>query len=600
MTLLLSCQALTKAFSARPLFKDIRFGISEGERIGLIGPNGSGKSTLLNILAGVETADSGTVSMKRLLRLGYVPQEDVFPPDQTVLEVLEAVVQEAPLEEYERTALLSRTLAQVGFPDTAQKTRALSGGWRKRLAIARELMKEPELLLLDEPTNHLDLEGVLWLESLLKDASFACLLISHDRYFLENVANRIVELNAAYPDGYLRVEGAYSDFLARKEEFLAAQQHQQIALASQVKREVEWLRRGPQARTTKAKFRIEEAGRMMEDLADLKFRNAQARAVDVDFTASGRQTRALLLAKEIEKTLGGRTLFSHLSFTLMPGVKLGLLGPNGSGKTTLIRLLTGELEPDAGQIKRADDLRIVVFDQNRAQLDRQAFLRDALSPNSDYVQYRGGSIHIASWAKRFLFRPEQLDMPVHALSGGEQARILIANLMLTPADLLILDEPTNDLDISSLEVLEESLQDFPGALVLVTHDRYMLDNISTELLALDGKGHTAFFADYAQWEANRPHPAAPAPPVPSKPAKPASSASLRRLSTAEQRELSRMEETILEAEEEVAARERLLQDPAVAADHVKMQACWQELQAAQARVAQLYTRWEELEARRNA
>ncbi len=604
MSILISCQSLTKSYGSRPLFRDIALGLSDGEKMGLIGPNGSGKSTLLRLLADEERPDSGEIARRRDVRLVYIPQEDLFPIGATVDEVLNAAMAGEPLEDYEIAAQRSMALAKVGFADGSAMVETLSGGWKKRLALARALVQRPDLLLLDEPTNHLDLQGVLWLEELLKAASFAFLLVSHDRTFLENVTNRVMELNRAYPDGYLRFEGTYSDFLLQKEEFLTAQTHQQHAMEGKVKREIEWLRRGAQARTTKADYRIQAANKMIGELADLKERNASGHTVSIDFSASGRKTRELLVAKGIGKSLGGCSLFSNLSFTLSPGVRLGLLGPNGSGKTTLLRLLTGELRPDSGTFKRADGLRIVLFDQNRAQLDKALSLRDALSPNSDYVSYRGGSIHVSAWARRFLFRPEQLDMPVGSLSGGEQARILIANLMLLPADLLILDEPTNDLDIPSLEVLEDSLEEFPGALVLVTHDRYMLDEVSTEMLALDGRGGHGFFADYAQWESvynqeriererQEKAQSAGAKAGP----KPASGAG-RRLSTAEQRELNNMEETIMTAEQEVEARQADMSDPAIVADHIKLKAAWEALQAAQESVHRLYARWEELEARK--
>ncbi len=354
-------------------------------------------------------------------------------------------------------------LGKVGFADAEQAVDSLSGGWRKRLSIARELIRGPDLLLLDEPTNHLDLEGILWLEKLLANAPFSFLLVSHDRYFLENATNRIVELSSAYADGYLSTNGTYSDFLVKREEYLGAQAARQQSLAGQVRREIEWLHRGAKARTTKAKGRIQQAGQLMQDLSDLKTRNAQSGAAKIDFVASNRQTRKMLAAKNVSKSFGGRQLFSGLDLVLSPGTKLGLLGPNGSGKSTLIRLLAGQDSPDAGEIWRAEQLRIVLFDQSRRQLDKSQTLRDALSPTGETVSYRGSSMHVTAWAARFLFRKEQLDLPVGDLSGGEQARVLIAQLMLQPADLLILDEPTNDLDISSLEVLEESLSDFPGA-----------------------------------------------------------------------------------------------------------------------------------------
>lgn len=601
MTPLVSCQNLTKSFGARALFSDITFGIGPGEKLGLIGPNGSGKSTLMKILAGEEKPDSGQVTRQRALRLVYVAQEERFEPESTVEDVLNAAMQDDVLEDYEREAQRNIALVATGFANGDQVVGTLSGGWKKRLALARGLVRRPDLLLLDEPTNHLDMHGVLWLEQLLKNANFAFVLVSHDRYFLENVTNRIVELNRAYPEGYLSINGNYSEFLIQKEEFLAAQQHRQHALEGQVKREVEWLRRGAQARSTKAQYRIDAAHQLIGELNEVKFRNSQDRSAAIDFTASGRRTKELLVGKGIGKTLGQKTLFSNLDVTLMPGTKLGLIGANGSGKTTLIRVLTGALSSDTGTVRPADGLRIVLFDQNRAQLDRNQLLREALSPNSDYVEFNGGKVHVASWARRFLFRPEQLDMPVGALSGGEQARILIANLMLQPADLLVLDEPTNDLDIPSLEVLEESLTEFKGALLLVTHDRFMLDSVSTELLSLDGNGNTAYYAEYAQWEeANKRSQAATV----SKPtnmksqAAPKPAATPRRLNTAEQRELANMEETIMQAETEVEERQAALSDPSVFSDHVKMQDAIKRLEAAQARVTALYTRWEELEARK--
>ncbi len=461
------------------------------------------------------------------------------------------------------------------------------------------MIQSPDMLLLDEPTNHLDLEGILWLEKLLKSASFAFLLVSHDRYFLENVSTRIIELGQAYPDGYLSIAGPYSTFLEKREEFLEAQAAQQTVLASKVRREIQWLRRGAKARTTKAKGRIQEANRLITDLGAIKTRNAQDRSVDIDFTATDRKTRKLLVADKLTKSLGNRTLFKDLSFTLSPGIKLGLLGPNGSGKTTLLRLLADQLAPDSGQIKRADGLRVVLFDQNRQQLDRSLTLRRALSPTGDTVYFRDSATHITSWAKRFLFGSEQLDMPVSDLSGGEQARILIARLMLEPADLLILDEPTNDLDIASLEVLEDSLEDFPGALVLVTHDRYMLDRLSTDLLALDGQGGAELFADYAQWEARQSQPPESAAKQDRKPAAPkAPSAPSKRLTWSEQRELEQMEANIQKAEEDLAKFQAELSDPATAADHVKMHAVCDNLHTAQERVETLYARWQELEGKR--
>src|SRR5687768_12749044 len=275
MSLLLACRSLSKSFGPRPLFRDISIAFDDTERTGLIGPNGSGKSTLLKILAALETPDVGTVDTRRQLKLGYLPQEDVFPPGLTVGQVVEGALRDTHLDEHERSTRAAIMLGKVGFTDPSQPVDSLSGGWKKRLALARKLVREPDLLLLDEPTNHLDLEGILWLEKLLSGATFAFVLVSHDRYFLENVTNRVVELSSAYADGYLSSAGGYSDFLVRREEYLAAQARNEQALASRVRREVEWLSRKAKARTTKAKGRIDEAGRMMQELSDLRTRNSQ-------------------------------------------------------------------------------------------------------------------------------------------------------------------------------------------------------------------------------------------------------------------------------------------------------------------------------------
>ena len=603
MSLLLTCQNLSKSFGARPLFRDVSISFDDTERTGLIGPNGSGKSTLLKILAGLEPPDGGEIVARRQLKLAYLPQHDVFPTGLTARDIVADAAPHGHGDEHDALVRADVLLGKAGFDDTAAQADMLSGGWRKRLAICRELAREPDLFLLDEPTNHLDLEGILWLEKLLSGATFSFLLVSHDRYFLENVTNRVVELSRAYADGYLSVAGNYSEFLVRREEYLAAQARNEQALASRVRREVEWLRRGAKARTSKARGRIDEAGRMMGELAELKVRNSQGGSVQIDFTATERKTRKLLQAKRVSKSLGGRPLLANLNLVLSPGTKLGLVGPNGSGKTTLIRLLAGELEPDSGEVVRAEGVRTVLFDQARHQLDRSATLRRALSPTGDTVFFREQAMHVSGWAKKFLFRTEQLDMPVGGLSGGEQARILIARLMLQPADVLILDEPTNDLDIPSLEMLEESLDDFPGALVLVTHDRFMLDRVSTEILALDGRGGARPHASYAEWERARDEAlreAAAAARVPAKPpprmqdAPPAK----KRLTYMELRELEGMEAKILEAEEALQSLQARMADPATMADRHRFAEVCTNVDAAQQRVHSLYERWQELEGRR--
>src|SRR5438093_5769245 len=543
--LLLSCESVSKTYGTRSLFDDLSLGLFEGDQAGLVGPTGSGKSTLLKILAGVTTPDGGSRSLRGGVRLGYVPQDPVFADDLTVAEVLTAALPD--VDEDDRPGRIAQALGRAGFADGHVSVDALSGGWKKRLAIARELAAAPDVLLMDEPTNHLDVEGILWLEGVLTERARACLVVSHDRYFLEHVATRMLELNRAYPDGLWQAEGRYSQFLARRDEFLRGQQAYQESLANTVRREIECLRRGAKARSTKAKGRIKEAGRLIEELEDGRARGVTA-AAGIDFTSSQRRTRRLLVARGVSKSLGGRRLVSDLDLAITPGTRVGLIGPNGSGKTTLLNVISGALPADAGVIERADDLRVVRFEQERGGLDPAQSLRRALAPEGDTVMWQGRSVHVASWAKRFLFRPEQLEVPVGRLSGGEQARILIARLMREPADLLILDEPTNDLDIPTLEVLEDSLAEFDGGLVLVTHDRFMLERVSTIILALDGTGGTATFADYAQWETARIAPPLPARMLPSRAPERARGVRPPRLGYLEQREWDGMERAILDAE----------------------------------------------------
>jgi len=604
---ILNAQLVTKQFGAKPLFKDISITVQEGDRIGLIGPNGAGKSTLLALLAGHVEPDSGSLAVRKRAYTAYVPQDSRFPAGISIRQVLEQALAHAKVNESERDGRLHEISGRTGFTDLSAEAASLSGGWRKRLAIAQALLSHPDVMLLDEPTNHLDLAGIEWLEDLVRNASFATVTVSHDRYFLENTSSEIIELNRIYAEGLLRIKGNFSRFLEDKQAYLESQTRQQESLRNRVKTEIDWLRRGPKARTTKSKARIDSANQLIGQLANVDSRTI-VNSAGIDFAATERKTKRLVEFESVTCAVPasptgepGRTLFTDLNFILTAGSKVGLVGPNGSGKTTFLQLLRGSLAPVTGTVRRADALRLVYFSQMR-ELDDTVTLRRALAPEGDSVNYQGRVIHVGSWATRFLFSGEQLNQPVKNLSGGERARVLIARLMLQPADILLLDEPTNDLDIPTLEVLEESLLDFPGALVLVTHDRFLLDRVATTVLGLDGNGHIGQFADYTQWEqwqeelnsapAANTQPAtlaqdSAAPPAANKSAK-------KKLSYNEAREFATIEQRVEHSDARLAVARDAIEDPSVATNAEALQQALAELEAAQHENDTLYARWAEL------
>jgi ABC transport system ATP-binding/permease protein len=606
---ILNAQSVTKQFGAKPLFQNISFTVEDGARIGLIGPNGAGKSTLLAILAGQVEPDSGELAVRKRARAAYVPQDSRFVAGLTIRQVLEEALAAAHVNESEREGRLRELTGRAGFADLSAEAASLSGGWRKRLAITQAMVIEPEVMLLDEPTNHLDLAGIEWLEELLTHSSFAAVTVSHDRYFLESTSSEIIELNRIFADGLFRVKGTFSRFLEEKQAYLESQSRQQDSLRNRVKTEIEWLRRGPKARTTKSKARIDTANAMIGQLAAIDSRTT-VNSAGIDFEASQRKTKRLVEFKDVAcdvpgsespdepgKLLPPRQLFTGLNFILTAGMKVGLVGPNGSGKTTFLRLLRGEIEPAEGSIRRAEALRMVYFSQMR-ELDESLTLRRALAPEGDGIIYQGRTVHVASWAARFLFTGEQLNQPVRNLSGGERARVLIAKLMLEPADVLLLDEPTNDLDIPTLEILEENLIDFPGALVLVTHDRYLLNRVSSTVLGLDGNGQTGRFADYAQWEdwvedQSQAEQDAEAQSRPDPKINSVSSAK-KKLSYLEAREFTAIEQRVEESDARLAAARDRVEHPEIATNATALQEALAELDRAQHENDALYARWAEL------
>jgi len=613
MSNLVNCQSLSKSFGSQTLFTDINLVIEKGDRIGVIGPNGSGKSTLLKILCGFEEEDKGQVLLQKHARLSYLSQVDQFDEETGAVDNLLHSLQEESLEESEKFNIVHTLLSRAEFIDDQIPVKLLSGGWRKRLSICRSLLLSPEVLVMDEPTNHLDIEGILWLEKMLSGGVAGVpstyLLVSHDRHFLENCTNRVVELSNVYPEGSFQVQGNYSRFLKERELFLEGQLQEEERLSNKVRRETEWLQRGPKARATKAKYRIDEAYKIQDELAEVRARNRSSSNVQIDFEATGRKTKNLLVAEGITKSYGEQHLFANLDITLSPGSRLGLLGRNGCGKSTLMQILAGAAGDgdgvvDSGQIRVADNVKLVSFDQKREIIDPAITLRRALAPEGDSVVYRGRSLHVVSWAKKFLFQVDQLETPVGQLSGGEKARILIADLMRRPADILLLDEPTNDLDIASLDVLEASLLDFPGALVLVTHDRYLLDRVCHRILGFGGPEGVTYYAEYTQWlkdlaqqkkEKGRSKKISSFPDKKkiSKPQK------KERLSYLDQREYDQMEGKIGDLEDRVAELQRKMELPEIVSDSVKLGDCWQELEETQGKVEKLYARWDELEAMTN-
>jgi len=609
MSNLVNCQSLSKSFGSQTLFTAINLIVGQGDKIGIIGPNGSGKSTLLKIICSLEEADRGQILFRKHVRLSYLDQMDLFNEEMGAVENLLHSLHGERLDESEKFNRIHTVLSRAEFIDGEIPVRLLSGGWRKRLSICRSLLIFPDVLVMDEPTNHLDIEGILWLEGMLSGCMSGVpstfLLVSHDRHFLENCTNRIVELSAVYPEGSFQVNGSYSKYLKERKNFLEGQLKEEERLSNKVRRETEWLQRGPKARATKAKSRIDGAYQLQDDLAEVKARNRASSKVQIGFDATGRRTKNLLVAKGIAKSYGDQVLFADLDITLSPGSRLGLLGRNGCGKSTLMQVLAsaagnGAIEIDSGQIRVADNIQLVSFEQNRKIMDPNLTLRRALAPDGDSVVYRDRSLHVVSWAKKFLFQVDQLETPIGQLSGGEQARILIADMMRQPADILLLDEPTNDLDIDSLDVLETGLLDFPGALVLVTHDRFLLDKVCHQVLGFGGAGGVTYYAEYKQWLKDLTRLELQKEKVEKKSKVPKAKDNSRpgksgRLSYMDQREYDQIEEKITTLEIRLEELQREMELPEVVSDSAKLAGRWQELESTQSRVELLYIRWDELE-----
>jgi len=631
MPLLLTAQDLSLAFGWRPLLDHVNFSLESGERVALMGRNGEGKSTLLNVLRGAQTPDDGSLRISEGVRIAYLPQDPPAADARTVREVVrDGLAETAALVERYQTLLaahdahdadeLARLEAAVAAADGwqldnridgilqrfdldgAAQMADLSGGWRRRVWLARVLVARPDVLLLDEPTNHLDMGAIIWLENLLNNFAGAVVFVTHDRAFLEKVANRIWELDRGR---LLDVKSDYRRFLRTREEAQHAEAEAQARFDKKLAEEEIWIRQGIKARRTRNEGRVRALKAMRAERAARIERQGKA---NLQLDAGERSGRQVIVAENLSFAhAGGAPLVQDFSDIIERGEKIGLVGANGAGKTTLLRLLLGELSPTAGRLKHGTKLEVAYFDQLRAQLDPEETLRDSVGAGRDYIETNGQRKHIAAYLQDFLFPPERWRTPVGALSGGERARLLLARLFAQPANVLVLDEPTNDLDIETLELLEEVLADYPGTVLLVSHDRAFLDAVVTRLWVFNRhKGKieqiVGGFSDWLQQGgdiAQLEEAAAPAAKTAEKPAAPAAPPAEKRgnkLSYKYQRELEALPAQIEAAEAEVARLTTAVQE----ADFYQQpqeaqQAGFAALEAAQQQLDALVERWMQLE-----
>ena len=582
---------LSLAYGHHPLLDHADLVVEAGERIGLIGRNGTGKSSLLRIVAGEGAPDDGTVWRQPGLVVASVAQEPAFEPGLGVREAVAAGAGEAIAPHR-----IDATLSRMGL-DAEARVDALSGGMRKRVALARALVREPELLLLDEPTNHLDIDAIEWLEDALLAFRGAVLLVTHDRRFLDRVAQRIVELDrgrlASFP-------GNFSEYERRKAEMLAIEEVRDRKFDKLLGQEEAWIRKGVEARRTRNEGRVRRLQALRAERAERRGRIGQ---VQLQLSAAERSGRLVAELEGVTKRYDGRPIVAGFSARFMRGDKVGLIGPNGSGKTTLLKLILGEVAPDEGHVRLGTRVEVAYFDQFRAQLDDEATLADTISPGSDTLDFGGTRKHVISYLGDFLFPPERARAPVKTLSGGERNRLLLARLFSRPANVVVLDEPTNDLDIETLELLESLLQDFAGTLFLVSHDRAFLDNVVTQTLAFEGDGRWKEYAGgYEDWvrASRRPReggdPITGTGPPPARGRQARERAKLTYRETRELEELPARLEALEREQQELAAR---LADPALYQDRsVDLRALNARHEAIEAELLDLLHRWEALEAKR--
>ncbi|MBV6319961.1 ATP-binding cassette domain-containing protein [Duganella violaceipulchra] len=629
----ISLSSAQLAFGHVALLDHAEFSLEAGERVGLIGRNGTGKSSLLKIISGRFKLDDGLLVMQQNLQIAYVEQEPVFDPDMAVHDAVAAGMGELPglLKEYDALtgqfgqgndeALMERMHdIQVkldaadawNLPNKVEtvldrlnlrgdmQMKTLSGGMQKRVALARALVSAPDVLLLDEPTNHLDFSSILWLEGLLRDFKGSVLFITHDRSFLDNVTTRIIELDRGK---LLSFPGNFTTYQARKAELLENEEVENAKFDKVLAQEEVWIRKGVKARRVRDEGRVRrlEALRLQRSA-----RRDQQGQVKLEVTAGERSGKVVAELENISKHFGERVIVNNFTGTILRGDKVGLIGANGAGKTTLLKMILGELAPDSGTAKLGTKLQVAYFDQMRSQLNEEASLMDTIAPGSDWVEVNGARKHVMSYLGDFLFAPERARSPVKSLSGGERNRLLLARLFAKPANCLVLDEPTNDLDIETLELLEELLEDYPGTVFLVSHDRTFLDNVVTQVIVAEGEGHwREFVGGYSDWErvrdtiAAQPKASKAAPKV--EPSTPAAATKSKKLSFKEQRELEELPALIATLENEQTALALQLSAPDFykknAAEAKRVNA---RVEAIEAELLAALERWEQIEARRQA
>lgn len=598
---LITLKNASLAFGDYPLLDNTDFSVQEGERIGLIGRNGTGKSSMLQVLARKSALDDGVIQVKDGLRVVLLEQEPVFPPAPTIRESLIAQSGFDPSDDklyWKQIAKLDAYLQRLNVRADADPGTA-SGGERKKAAIALVLAQEPDLLLLDEPTNHLDITTIALLEDLIRETfknTRALVVITHDREFLDAVSTRIVELDRGILRSY---PGNFADYEHHKNYELAIEETARRKFDKFWAQEEVWIRKGIEARRTRNEGRVRRLERLRREREARRDRMGQ---VNMSIDAGEKSGKLVAELKNVSKSFGDKTVIRNLNFTLMRGDRLGLIGPNGAGKSTLIKVLLGELQPDEGTVRLGTNLHIAYFDQLRAQLDLKKTVADTIAPGSEWVEIGGVKKHIKSYLNDFLFSPQRADSPVEALSGGERNRLLLARLFALPANLLVLDEPTNDLDIDSLELLEQVLEDYSGTLILVSHDRRFLDNTVTQVLAAEGNGEWhEYVGGYSDWvKYRRPQAAPAAAPKAEKPAqpKPARAKSVK-LSYKEERELESLPKEIDALETE---QQELLEKMAGPSYHelpgAEIKADRDRLEAIPQILEERYERWQELESKR--